>query len=46
MRGDKKNTTGKINFALPSGIGSMADFGGAWVTPVDEGVIREVLLES
>ena len=45
MRGDKKNASGKIVFTLSSGIGSMAEYGGAWATAVEEGMIREALEE-
>jgi 3-dehydroquinate synthase len=42
-RGDKKTRGGAVEYALPTGIGRMADAGGRWSLPVPDEVVLEVL---
>ncbi len=46
MQSDKKNRAGRIEFALPAGIGKMFEADGRWSVPVDVALIREVLHEK
>jgi 3-dehydroquinate synthase len=42
-RGDKKTRAGRVEYALPERIGTMASAAGRWALPVDDDVLLEVL---
>jgi 3-dehydroquinate synthase len=42
-RGDKKARAGKVEYALPLAIGSMAGADRGWCLPVSDGAVREIL---
>jgi 3-dehydroquinate synthase len=42
-RGDKKARGGKVEYALPTAVGSMAASDRGWSLPVSDGAVREVL---
>jgi len=42
-RGDKKARAGKVEYALPTAIGSMAGADRGWSLPVSDGAVREIL---
>ena len=42
-RRDKKARAGRVEYALPSRLGSMADNGMTWAIPVDDADVRSVL---
>lgn len=42
--GDKKARSGAVRYALPRGIGEMEAAEGRWSVPVEDAVVREVLL--
>jgi 3-dehydroquinate synthase len=42
-RGDKKARAGKVEYALPAAIGSMAAGDRGWSLPVSDGIVREIL---
>ena len=46
MQSDKKNRSGKIEFALPVSIGKMFEADGRWSVPLEAALIREVLDEK
>lgn len=45
-RGDKKARAGRVEYALPGAVGTMAECGGRWTTPVPDDVVLAVLAES
>jgi 3-dehydroquinate synthase len=42
--GDKKARSGAVRYALPRGIGEMEAAEGRWSVPVDDDIVRAVLL--
>jgi 3-dehydroquinate synthetase len=42
-RADKKARAGTVEYALPTRIGAMGEFGGRWSVPVADALVREVL---
>jgi 3-dehydroquinate synthase len=46
MRSDKKGRAGSIEYAIPLRIGQMAGEDSAWGTPLDDTLVRNVLLEA
>jgi 3-dehydroquinate synthase len=42
-RGDKKARSGRVEYALPASIGTMAAANRGWSLPVSDAVVREAL---
>ena len=42
-KSDKKSRAGRVEYALPAGIGSMAGESAGWSIPVDDAAVSEVL---
>lgn len=45
-RSDKKARAGRVEYALPTAVGAMADAGGRWSVPVDDEVVLAVLTDG
>lgn len=44
MRSDKKTRAGSVHYALPRSIGEMAGSESGWTVPIDDALVREVLV--